>query len=109
MKEPTTMTLTMTPDIDAAPSQEGIDPASIFFTPGLLGHAERVGFTREQMERALAEPRWVNTVRRQPDPTNQSAPRLRYCGHGVAVIVEDTHAIAVIEDDLTKKPRRLVA
>jgi hypothetical protein len=48
-------------------------------------------------------------VRRQPDPTNQSAPRLRYCGHGVAVIVEDTHAIAVIEDDLTKKPRRLVA
>ncbi|PZT84564.1 MAG: hypothetical protein DI630_36925 [Gordonia sp. (in: high G+C Gram-positive bacteria)] len=83
---------------------KGLDPNTIHFTPGVLRHAEYVGFTLEQMRAALADPRWVNPVRRQPDPTNQTGPRYRYCGHGVAVIVEDHNAIAVIADDPRKKP-----
>src|SRR5699024_5115180 len=84
---------------------QGLDPDTIEFTPGLLQHAEHVGFTLEQMRKALADPRWVNPVLRQPDPINQAAPRFRYCGHGVAVVVEGNHAIAVIADDPQKKPR----
>lgn len=83
---------------------KGLDPNTIHFTPSVLRHAEYVGFTLERMRAALADPRWVNPVRRQPDPTNQTGPRYRYCGHGVAVIVEDHNAIAVIADDPRKKP-----
>lgn len=86
---------------------QGLDPKTILFTPGTLAHADRAGFTVEQMRAAVAEPRWINDVRRQPDPTNQSQPRYRYCGHGVAVVLEGTHAIAVIEDNPTKTPRVL--
>lgn len=96
----TTMNMTMTRN------SQGIDPDSIEFTPGVLQHADHVGFTMEQMRNALADPRWVNPVLRQPDPVNQSEPRFRYCGHGVAVVVEGNHAIAVIADDPKKKPRQ---
>lgn len=88
---------------DDEPSQQGIDPRRIYFTPQLLRHAELVGFTREQMNAALRDPRWVNRVYHQPTPKQQNAPRYRYCGHGVAVIVEGCHAIAVIEDDPSRR------
>lgn len=83
---------------------QGLDPETITFTPGVLAHAERVGFTLEQMRAAIADPRWVNDVKHQPNPTNQTKPRKRYCGHGVAVILEGTAAIAVIADDPRKRP-----
>lgn len=92
--------------IDQDVDQSGIDPDNIRFTAGVLQHAELTGVTLKQMKNALRQPRWVNLVRHQPDPRNQSAPRLRYCGFGVAVIVEDDAAIAVIADDLSKGPRQ---
>lgn len=82
----------------------GLDPDTIHFTPAVLLHAEQVGFTLDQMRSALRDPRWVNPVLNQPDPINQSQTRHRYCGHGVAVIVEGLNAIAVIPDDPHKKP-----
>lgn len=91
------------------PNPPGIDPDTVLFTPGTLAHASRVGFTIEQMRAALREPRWINDVRAQPDPINQSQPRYRYCGHGVAVVLEGQHAIAVIADNPTKTPRLLQA
>lgn len=96
-------------------NQEGLDPDTISFTPGILLHAERVGFSLDQMRRAIAEPRWVNRVRFHTAPrTDESTPqrpvtghpqRYRYCGHGVAVIIEQDRAIAVIADDLTRGPQ----
>lgn len=86
-------------DID----QSGRDPDTLRFTPALLHHAAAVGFTLEQMRAAVANPRWVNVVRR--DNTQPTDPlRLRYCGHGVAVVVEGHVALAVIADDETKQP-----
>lgn len=89
------------------PNPPGIDPDTVLFTPGALAHASRVGFSIEQMRAALREPRWINDVRSQPDPINQSQPRYRYCGHGVAVVLEGQHAIAVIADNPTKTPKVL--
>jgi len=82
-----------------------LDPDEVTFTPSLLAHAELVGFTLEQMRAALSDPRWINEVRHQPD-TDSRAVRYRYCGHGVAVIVEDATAIAVIADDPNRGPAR---
>lgn len=82
---------------------KGCDPDTITFTANLLEHAHHAGFTREQMQMALRDPRWVNVVLNQPKPKNQKRPRYRYCGHGVAVIVENQTAIAVIPDDTHKK------
>lgn len=83
-----------------------LDPQEIYFTQGVLKHAAKIGITLEQMHLALSDPRWINTVRQQPDPANQTATRYRYCGHGAALIVEDDRAIAVIPDDTSYKPRR---
>lgn len=97
--------MTDTPVLNAT----GLDPDTIHFTPGILAHAERAGFTLEQMKAALQDPRWINDVLAQPDPTNQAEPRKRYCGHGVAVIVEGHTALAVIADNPHKKPRAAAA
>ena len=86
------------------PDQSGLDPDTVDFTDQLLEYADRVGIPMEQMRRALAEPRWVNRVLSQPDPKSQEDERLRYCGAGVAVVVEGTTAIAVIIDDEAKGP-----
>lgn len=90
--------------IATAPRQRGLDPDHVRFTPGLIAYAELTGFSMEQMRAALRDPRWVNPVKHQPHPSNQSRQRYRYCGHGVAVIVEGHTAIAVIADDPAKKP-----
>ena len=98
------MTLTHPRPSTRSRDRQALDPDTIHFTPGILLHAERAGFTIEQMRAAISDPRWVNDVRHQPDPLNQSAPRYRFCGHGVAVIIEEHNAIAVIADDPRKRP-----
>lgn len=100
----------ITPSVLAHRQQpEPLDPAEVEFIPGILAHAQRVGFTIDQMQAALVDPRWINVVKSQPEPTNQHHTRYRYCGHGVAVIVEDHTAIAVIADDETKQPLDVAA
>lgn len=85
----------------------GLDPQQIHFTPQVIKHCARVGFSINQLHAALREPRLINEVRAEPTPRQHHRPRRRYCGAGVAVIVEGRMAVAVIKDDPLRFPARV--
>lgn len=76
------------------PPQTGFSGRTkVTFTDHFLRQAATKGFTADQIKSALRTPEKVTRVTRYPG-------QLRYCGAGVAVVMDGTNAITLYADGI---------
>jgi hypothetical protein len=75
-----------------------MNPADVTFTPHFIAQFRAKGFTTEQVAECLTKPYKITDVRRYPG-------QKRYCGAGIAIVMDGTRAVTLYLDGVVTPMR----